>query len=90
MSFLLEDPAETLWHDEPIYRDGVCVGYISSGAYGHALGGAIGLGYVRGTEPISREWVMDGSYEIDVSGRRVPAKVSLRPLYDPKRARILA
>ncbi len=89
-SFLLEDPAETLWHDEPIYRDGVCVGYISSGAYGHALGGAIGLGYVRGKEPISREWVMDGGYEIDVSGRRIPAKVSLRPLYDPKRARILA
>lgn len=89
-SFLLEDPAEMLWHDEPIYRNGSCVGYISSGAYGHTLQGAVGLGYVRGSEPISREWVLDGNYEIDVSGRKIPAQVSLRSLYDPKRTRILA
>jgi glycine cleavage system aminomethyltransferase T len=35
-----------LYHNEPILRDGRIVGYLTSGGYGHALGGAIGLGYV--------------------------------------------
>jgi 4-methylaminobutanoate oxidase (formaldehyde-forming) len=89
-SFLLEDPEAMLWHDEPIYRNGTCVGYISSGSYGHTLGGAVGLGYVRGKEPITRDWVKEGTYEVDVAGTRIPARVSLASLYDPKRERILA
>lgn len=89
-SFLLEDPQAMLWHDEPIYRNGTCVGYISSGSYGHALGGAVGLGYVRSKEPITRDWVKEGTYEVDVAGTRIPARVSLASLYDPKRERILA
>ena len=30
-----------------------------------------------------------GSFEVDVAGTRVPARVSLRPFLDPERARIL-
>ncbi len=46
LQFLLQDPEPLLYHNEPILRDGEVVGYISSGAYGHWLGGAVGLGYV--------------------------------------------
>ena len=90
MSFLLEDPEALIWHDEPVYRNGLCVGYISSGAYGHTLGGAIGLGYVRSAEPMPRAWAAEGTYEVDVAGTRIPARASFAPLYDPKRERILA
>ncbi len=46
VQFRLTDPEPLLFHNEPILRDGVIVGHLSSGNYGHALGGAVGLGYV--------------------------------------------
>ena len=38
--------APLLYHEEPIVRDGVIVGSIRSGAWGHRLGRSIGMGYV--------------------------------------------
>ena len=36
------DPEPLLFHGEPILRDGRIVGHLTSGNYGHALGGAVG------------------------------------------------
>ncbi|HHI71589.1 MAG TPA: aminomethyl transferase family protein, partial [Rhodobacteraceae bacterium] len=86
LQFRLKDPEPLLYHNEPVLRDGEIVGYLSSGAYGHTLGAAIGLGYV----PCKGESVADvlaSSYEVDVAGVRVKAEVSLRPMYDPKSER---
>jgi len=88
VQFLLEDPEPLLHAEEPIYRDGVRVGYIKAGAYGHTLGGAVGLGPVASEDGVTREFVEGGSYEIEVSGTRYPARASLRPMYDPKGQRI--
>src|SRR5262249_29728853 len=46
LQFKLEDPEPLLFHNEPVLRDGRVVGFLTSGGYGHALGAAIGLGYV--------------------------------------------
>ena len=46
LQFLLEDPEPLLYHNEPIWRGDEIVGHITSGMYGHTLGGAVGLGYV--------------------------------------------
>ena len=89
-SFVLQDSEPMLWHDEPIYRNGECVGYLSSAAYGHSLGAAVGLGYVRAEVPITRDFVLDGQYEIDVAGERCPATAYLKAPYDAKREKILA
>ena len=86
MQFLLNDPAPLLYHHEPILRDGEVVGYLSSGAYGHTLGGAVGMGYVP-CPGESAEDVLASSYEIEVAGVQVACKASLKPLYDPKGAR---
>ncbi len=88
-SFVLQDAEPMLWHDEPIYRDGQCVGYLSSAAYGHSVGAAVALGYVRSKEPITRAFVLEGDYEIDVAGERFPATPFLKPPYDPNREKIL-
>jgi 4-methylaminobutanoate oxidase (formaldehyde-forming) len=88
VQFLLEDPEPLLYHNEPIYRDGVIVGYVTSGMYGHTLGASVGLGYVENPDGVDAAFVNDGSYEIEVVGQRVPAKASLRPMYDPKSERI--
>ncbi|MGD8750962.1 MAG: FAD-dependent oxidoreductase [Anaerolineales bacterium] len=87
--FLLEDPEPLLYYGEIIYRDGVPVGYIMAGGYGHTLGASVGVGPVenkRGT--VSADFVKNGTYEIDIAGVRYPAKVSLRPMYDPQLKRV--
>ncbi|MCG8359173.1 MAG: FAD-dependent oxidoreductase [Kiloniellales bacterium] len=90
VQFALEDPEPLLYHNEPIYRDGALVGYLTSGNYGHHLGAAVGLGYVKHAEPIDRDFVTSGRYEIEVACERYPARASLRPLYDPKGERARA
>ena len=46
LQFLLKDPEPLLFHNEAVVRDGKIVSIVTSGNYGHHLGGAIGLGYV--------------------------------------------
>jgi 4-methylaminobutanoate oxidase (formaldehyde-forming) len=78
-----------LYHNEPILRNGEIVGSLSSGAYGHHLGAAMGLGYVPCKGESSAD-LLASDYEIDIMGRRVAAEVSLKPMYDPasERARL--
>ena len=87
VQFKLTDPEPLLFHNEPIVRDGEYVGYLSSGNYGHTLGGAIGMGYVpcEGEKPAD---VLASGYEIDVCGVKVKAEASLKPMYDPKSERV--
>ncbi|MEO0939356.1 MAG: FAD-dependent oxidoreductase [Pseudomonadota bacterium] len=87
VQFKLTDPEPLLYHNEPVIRNGEIVGYLSSGAYGHALGAAVGLGYVPCDGESATE-VLASSYEIDVAGTRVKAEASLKPLYDPKSERV--
>ena len=88
VQFLLDDPEPLLHNNEPIFRDGVRVGYIKAGGYGHTLGAAVGLGPVANEAGVTVDFVKSGHYEIQVSGTRYPAKPSLRPMYDPKGVRI--
>ena len=88
VQFLLEDPEPLLYGSEPIYRDGEWVGELRSGGYGYTLGGAVGLGMIRNEAGVTNEYVRSGTYEIEVSGARYPARASLRPLYDPKGERV--
>jgi 4-methylaminobutanoate oxidase (formaldehyde-forming) len=83
VQFLLQDPEPLVYHNEPILRDGQIVGYLSSGAYGHHLGAAVGMGYVPCTGE-TVEQLLSSTFEIDVAGTRVRATASLSPLYDPK------
>jgi len=84
VTFVLQDPEPVLWGSEPILRDGKAVGYTTSGSYGHTLGGAVGMGYVKGAEPIQ-----SGRFEINVSGKLYAATPHLRSPFDPERRKIL-
>lgn len=85
---LVKDPQPLLFHGEVVLRDGVIVADIRSGSYGHTLGGAIGLAMVEAEEPINAAYVKSGTWEVDIAGRRYPAVVALRPLYDPSGSKI--
>jgi 4-methylaminobutanoate oxidase (formaldehyde-forming) len=81
VQFKLKDPEPLLYHNEPIIRDGEIVGFLSSGNYGHYLGGAIGLGYVPCLGETASD-ILASHYEIDVAGIRVKAEASLKSMYD--------
>jgi 4-methylaminobutanoate oxidase (formaldehyde-forming) len=87
VQFRLHDPEPMLYHNEAIVRDGRIVGPITSGNYGHHLGGAVGLGYVPCAGETAGE-VLESDYQIEVAGRRFAAKASLVPMYDPKSERV--
>ena len=88
VQFKLNDPEPLLYHHEPIWRDGTRAGYITSANYGHFLGGAIGLGYVKGKLGETATEMLASTYEIEVGGKRVAATASLKPMYDPDSKRI--
>ena len=88
--FALEDPEWILWGSEPILRNGVTVGYTTSGSYGHTIGAAVAMGYVKHAAGVTPEFVQEGQYAIRLNGRDVPARCSQKPWYDPDRRKVLA
>ena len=90
VSVVLEDPEPLLFHGEVLLRDGSAVGDVRSGSYGWTVGAAVGLAGVGHDGGVTREWLEAGTWEVDVAGTRHPARVSLRPPYDPTAARVRA
>jgi 4-methylaminobutanoate oxidase (formaldehyde-forming) len=90
VQFALEDPQPLLYHNEPIWLNDAIVGRTTSGAYGHTLGSAVALGYVRNDGGITRDFVESAKFAIEVAGKRYSARASLSPMVDPKGERIRA
>jgi len=88
VTFTLADSEPLLLGDEPIYRDGVLVGRITSGAYGHTLGRSVGMGYVTHADGVDAGFVRAGRWELEIAMERVPAAAHLEPPYDPTSARV--
>jgi dimethylglycine dehydrogenase len=80
-----DEPADVIG-DEPVWHDGKVVGWVTSGGFGHSVGQSIALGYV----PTELAEADDGRFEIEVIGRRRPARIQPEPLFDPSGARMRA
>ena len=63
--------------NEAILYNAECVGYVTSGGYGHRVGKSIALGYVP-SDLVSD----DLAFEIELLGERKPATIVMNPLYD--------
>jgi 4-methylaminobutanoate oxidase (formaldehyde-forming) len=86
---LVKDPEPLMYHGEVVLRDGVAVGDIRAASYGHTLGGAVGLAMVKG-DFVNQAYLEEGIWEVEIAGKKYPALVSFRPLYDPKMERVRA
>ncbi len=86
----LSDPEPLLFHAEPVLRDGVVVGYVRAASYGWSIGAAVGLAFVTSDQPVTKDWLDGGAWQVDIAGERYDATVSLRPWYDPTSARVRA
>ena len=84
------DAAPLLFHEEPLLRDGVLVGSIKSGAWGHRVGRSLGMGYVHCEQGVSREWLQSGQWSVEVAWATHPVDVQLDAFYDAKNTRIRA
>ena len=70
-------------NDEAIFKDGDCVGYVTSGGYAHHVGKSMALGYVP-----PELAAHDAELEVEILGARYPARVTATPLYDPNGGRM--
>ncbi|XP_075230059.1 pyruvate dehydrogenase phosphatase regulatory subunit, mitochondrial [Lycorma delicatula] len=71
------------WGGEPIYRDGKYVGSTTTTGYGFTFKKQVCLGFVQNLDengvpqPVTNDYVLNGSYEVDVAGICYSAKVNL-------------
>jgi dimethylglycine dehydrogenase len=71
--------------DEPIFFDGECVGYVTSGGFGHTVGRSLAMGYVPA------ELASDGTaLQLELLGDFYDARVTANPIYDPTGERMRA
>jgi dimethylglycine dehydrogenase len=71
--------------DEAILKDGVAVGYVSSGGFGHRSGKSLAMGYV------SADHTAAGTVlEVEILGQMYRAEILGGPIYDPDGARMRA
>lgn len=90
VGFSVDNLQVALLGRETIYRDGERAGWLTSGGLGYSIGKPIGYGYVRCEKGVNSDFVLGGSYELDVAGERVPAKPSLAPFVDPAGQKVKA
>jgi 4-methylaminobutanoate oxidase (formaldehyde-forming) len=88
--FTTDDPEVILLGRETIYRNGLRVGWLASGGFGHSVGKPIGYGYVRNPYGVDEAFIQSGNYELEVATQRVPAKVHMGPLVDAKMEKVKA
>ena len=87
---LVKDPEPMLFHAEIVRREGKAVGYVRAASYGFTVGGAVGLAMVDAGEPVTQAWLDGAEWDVDIAGKRYPARASMKPLYDPGNERVKA
>jgi dimethylglycine dehydrogenase len=71
--------------DEPVWRDDAVIGWITSGGYAHFSGVSLAWGYIP-----SDQVDPEATYEVEIIGRRRPARLQLQPVLDPTGLRMRA
>ena len=71
--------------NEPIYRDGKIVGYVTSGMYAHHADKSVAMGYIPAE---MAEEFSDDLFRVEVFGEMLPATILSEPLFDPKAERM--
>ena len=72
-------------NDEPVFKDGKVVGWVTSGGYAHHVGKSVALGYVP-AEIASN----GGDFEVEVMGQMRPAQLLKELPFDPNGERMRA
>jgi len=72
--------------DEPVWKGDECVGWITSGGFGHHVGKSIAMGYIEAK--YANGAGEDGGFEVEILGEKHAAKLERDPLFDPQAERM--
>jgi dimethylglycine dehydrogenase len=72
-----------VWADEPIWKDGEVVGFVTSGGYAHFVEKSVALGFVP-----SAMIEAGAGFEIEILGDLRPATLITEALFDPRGERM--
>jgi dimethylglycine dehydrogenase len=82
-TFVVDALDADVWADEPIWKDGEVVGFVTSGGYAHHAEKSVALGFVP------PDMIAEGAeFEIEILGEMRPATLVTEPLFDPKGERM--
>ena len=82
-TFVVEADDADVWADEPIWKDGEVVGFVTSGGYAHFVEKSVALGFL----PV--DMATEGQeVEIEILGEMRRAWLVTQPLFDPKAERM--
>ena len=86
----LSESDPLLHHGEVLWRNGERISDIRAGSYGHTVGGGVGLTMLQSPDnaPITKRWIQDGDWELQIADQFRPCQVSLAPFYDPKNKKV--
>jgi glycine cleavage system aminomethyltransferase T/glycine/D-amino acid oxidase-like deaminating enzyme len=90
VSLVVDDADIELFGNEPLLHNGSWVGYVRAAAFGHTIGGPVGLAQVHHDDGVTGDLLAQGGFTLHTPGGEVPVRLQIPPLYDPKRLRILA
>ena len=88
---LVTDPEPLMHHGEVLWRNGKRMSEIRAASYGHTVGGAVGLTMLQDNdndEPITKDYISSGDWQVEIADQLYPCQVSLAPFYDPKNVSI--
>ena len=90
LSLVVHDPDADLFGGESVFADGEWVGYVRAAAFGHTIGGPVGLAQVAHPDGVTAAWLAATTFTVGRAGRLHPAVLQLAAPYDPSRSRVLA
>ena len=77
-----------LWGGEQVLCNGISIGEVRSAAYGHSLDASVALALVKNEAGVTRAFLENGEFQIDLGSQRVDATIHMRAAFDPVSARI--
>ncbi len=82
-TFVVEATDADVIGDEPIYLDGACVGWVTSGGFAHNSDRSMAMGYVPKEHAAS-----EGPWHIELLGEMLPAALQHAPIWDANAERM--
>jgi glycine cleavage system aminomethyltransferase T/glycine/D-amino acid oxidase-like deaminating enzyme len=77
-----------LYRNEPIWKGGRIVGYVTSGAWGFRLDASLGMASVWRKGGVTVGSLAEGDFEVEVAGVRHEIDLQFSGFYDPKSERL--
>ena len=77
-----------LYRNEPVWKAGEIVGYVTSGAWGFRLDLSFGMVSVWHKGGVTAKWLAEGAFDVEVAGVRHAVDMQFAGFYDPKGDRL--